>query len=61
LKSAEGECRGPKIDNGIRLPPIRAFIGDIIIENYSPHRARWILDTLYRLAEWAKKCRSLVN
>jgi hypothetical protein len=54
LKFAEGECRGPKIDNGMRLPPIRAFMDDIIMETNSLQGARWILNALYRLADWAR-------
>lgn len=65
-KSAEPECRGPRMKSGQRQPPIRAFMDDLTVTTESVPGCRWILKGLEKLAEWARmrfkpaKSRSMV-
>ncbi|KAJ3605395.1 hypothetical protein NHX12_027442, partial [Muraenolepis orangiensis] len=65
-KSAEPECRGPRMNSGQRQPPIRAFMDDLTVMTESVPGCRWILKGLEELVEWARmrfkpaKSRSMV-
>ena len=65
IKTAEKECKGPKV-NEIQQKPIKAFMDDLTINTVQPQGARWILSKLNELTAWARmsfkprKCRSLV-
>ena len=66
VKSAEKECRGPKMRSGIRQPPIRAFMDDLTVTVAGVQGARWVLKGLEEAFEWSRmkfkpqKSRSLV-
>ena len=65
-KSAESECRGPKMRSSLRQPPIRAFIDDLTVTTESTQGCRWILKGLEKMVKWARmhfkatKSRSMV-
>ncbi|XP_053332775.1 uncharacterized protein LOC128506382 [Clarias gariepinus] len=65
-KSAESECRGPRMNSGQRQPSIRAFMDDLTVTTESVPGCRWILKGLEKLMEWARmhfkpsKSRSMV-
>ncbi|XP_063056078.1 uncharacterized protein LOC134450153 [Engraulis encrasicolus] len=65
-KSAEPECRGPRMNSGQRQPPIRAFMDDLTVTTESVPGCRWILKGLEKMMEWARmrfkpaKSRSMV-
>ena len=65
-KSAEPECRGPKMKSTQRQPPIRAFIDDLQVTTESVQGCRWILKGLETMVKWARmhfkpeKSRSMV-
>ena len=66
IKSAEVECRGPRVKSGIRLPPLRAYMDDITVTTSSVIGCKWIVRGLEKLIVWARmrfkpgKSRSLV-
>lgn len=65
-KSAEPECRGPRMNSAQRQKPIRAFMDDLTVTTESVPGCRWILQGLKKLVEWARmhfkpaKSRSMV-
>ncbi|XP_059378226.1 uncharacterized protein LOC132114105 [Carassius carassius] len=65
-KAAEKEARGPKMESGIRQPPIRGYMDDLTVTTTTHVEARWVLPVLGHMATWArmkfkpKKSRSLV-
>ena len=54
VKSAEVECRGPKMKSGVRQPPIRAYMDDMTITTSSVTGSRWVLQGLGKLIAWAR-------
>ena len=66
IKSAEVECRGPRVKSGIRQPPLRAYMDDITVTTSSVIGCKWIVRGLEKLIIWARmrfkpgKSRSLV-
>ena len=66
IKSAEVECRGPRVKSGIRQPPLRAYMDDITVTTSSVIGCTWIVRGLEKLIVWARmrfkpgKSRSLV-
>ncbi len=66
IKSAEPECRVPKMKSAQCQPPIRAFMDDLTVTRESVPGCRWILKGLEKLMEWARmrfkpaKSRSMV-
>lgn len=42
VKSAEVQCRGPLTKSGVRQPPIRAFMDDLMVTTTSVPGCRWI-------------------
>ena len=66
IKSAEVECRGPRAKSGIRQPPLKAYMDDIIVTTSSVIGCKWIGRGLEKLIVWAPmrfkpgKSRSLV-
>ena len=65
IKTAEKECRGPKL-NDKQQKPLKAFMDDLTISTVQPQGARWVLRKLEELTKWARmafkpsKCRSIV-
>jgi len=55
VKSVEVECRGPLAKSGLHLPPIRAFMDDLIITTTSVPASRWILQGLKKLMTGKKE------
>ncbi len=66
ITAAEKEAHGPKMESGIRQPPIRGYMDDLTITTTTHVEARWVLTVLDHMATWArmkfkpKKSRSLV-
>ena len=66
VKAAEVECCGPFSKSGIRQPPIKAFMDDLIVTTSSVMGSRWLLKGLEQSTTWAwmsfkpAKSRSLV-
>ena len=66
IKTAAREAKGPKLQNGERQQPLKAFMDDLTICAQKPQAARWVLVRLEELVKWARmafkarKCRSLV-
>ncbi|KAJ8008617.1 hypothetical protein DPEC_G00106740 [Dallia pectoralis] len=66
VKAAEVQCRGPLSKSGVRQPPIRAFMDDLMVTTLHVPGARWILKGLEEMTTWARmsfkptKSRSLV-
>ncbi|KAL7837203.1 hypothetical protein SRHO_G00269140 [Serrasalmus rhombeus] len=50
-KSAEPECRGPRMNSGQWQPPIRAFMDDLTVMTESVSGCQWILKGLEKLME----------
>lgn len=48
-KGAETECRGLLRRSGVRQPPIRAFMDDLMVTTTAASGARWILQGLERI------------
>lgn len=48
-KGAQTECRGPLSKSGVRQPPIRAFMDDLMVTTATAPRARWILQGLEKI------------
>lgn len=66
IAAAEKEARGPKMESGIRQPPIRGYMDDLIVTTTTHVEARWVLTVLDPMATWArmkfkpKRSRSMV-
>ncbi|XP_067280778.1 uncharacterized protein [Pseudorasbora parva] len=56
VKSAEVQCRGPLTKSGIRQPPIRAFMDDLMVTTPHEPGGRWILKGLEEMTSWARMC-----
>lgn len=66
IKSADPECRVPKMESALCQPPIRAFMDDLTVTTESVPGCRWIVKGLEKRMEWARmhykpaKSRSMV-
>ena len=54
IKSAEVECRGPRVMSGIQQPPLRAYMDDITVTTSSVISCKWIVRGLEKLIVWAR-------
>ena len=54
IKSAEVECRGPRVKSGIRQPPLRAYMDDITVTISSVIGCKWIVRGLEKLLVLAR-------
>ncbi|XP_030008310.1 uncharacterized protein LOC115431800 [Sphaeramia orbicularis] len=54
ITAAGKEARGPKMQSGIRQPPIRGYMDDLTVTTTTHVEARWVLTVLDRMATWAR-------
>ncbi|RXN24418.1 reverse transcriptase [Labeo rohita] len=54
IAAAGKEARGPKMQSGIRQPPIRGYMDDLTVTTTTHMEARWVLTVLDRMATWAR-------
>ncbi|RXN28661.1 reverse transcriptase [Labeo rohita] len=54
IAAAGKEARGPKMQSGIRQPPIRGYMDDLTVTTTTHVEARWVLTVLDRMATWAR-------
>ncbi|KAL0148227.1 hypothetical protein M9458_056459 [Cirrhinus mrigala] len=54
IAAAGKEARGPKMQSGIRQPPIRGYMDDLTVTTTTHVEARWVLTVLDLMATWAR-------
>uniref|UniRef100_W5NEB6 Reverse transcriptase domain-containing protein n=1 Tax=Lepisosteus oculatus TaxID=7918 RepID=W5NEB6_LEPOC len=54
IESAQQESRGPNMNSGITVLPIRSFIDDLTVTTTTQVQARWVLRALDTAVKWAR-------
>ncbi|XP_078587744.1 uncharacterized protein LOC144868686 [Branchiostoma floridae x Branchiostoma japonicum] len=54
IDAAASKAKGPRMQSGVRLTPLRGFMDDITLTTTSHIEARWMLSELDYMATWAR-------